>query len=540
MYQPGVLVTSNLWNQKLEQGTVENRRDDIHYDTKKKDVRQKSKDKDASVKQTEPVRVKIFEGGYKSNEDYVYVRGRGRGKYICEECGIRCKKPSMLKKHIRTHTDVRPYVCKCCNFAFKTKGNLTKHMKSKAHMKKCLELGLSPIAMDNTDDADHEDDIQKTSDIRLEVETTIKHQFSDADDSDGGDEDGDEPDDEEDDEYDGDSTPRTISRSTSPQPFTVNKTSPSSCSTKSLDTGNNLKERYEACSLGSEDDLPLEQASSSFDPCPPHLLSPCWDSPHQRYICPRGELSPQGHLSSGKDTPPLRAISPRRDLNIRGDLSPIRQLSPVRPMSPGTDVSRHRATSPRGRHRGMLKATSPRRGSYQHRAYLDQGRGMRLESPLRQPIGMHPEMDQREGILQNLYVSDCLRSNNDASTLSRQDIFSHLPLHSQRQVPTPISMVPIGGLRMPSVSPSGAAIDRHSQSLPQAGVSERANSSQTSVPVPGPGISIPSSQKKEKPPSCIGLASKDMKQEQSVHICAEAIASLRITSEDIIENPLKS
>lgn len=63
---------------------------------------------------------------YKSNEDYVYVRGRGRGKYICEECGIRCKKPSMLKKHIRTHTDVRPYVCKFCNFAFKTKGESLK------------------------------------------------------------------------------------------------------------------------------------------------------------------------------------------------------------------------------------------------------------------------------------------------------------------------------------------------------------------------------------------------------------------------------
>lgn len=52
----------------------------------------------------------------------MYVRGRGRGKYICEECGIRCKKPSMLKKHIRTHTDVRPYHCSYCNFSFKTKG----------------------------------------------------------------------------------------------------------------------------------------------------------------------------------------------------------------------------------------------------------------------------------------------------------------------------------------------------------------------------------------------------------------------------------
>lgn len=50
------------------------------------------------------------------------MRGRGRGKYVCEECGIRCKKPSMLKKHIRTHTDVRPYVCRHCHFAFKTKG----------------------------------------------------------------------------------------------------------------------------------------------------------------------------------------------------------------------------------------------------------------------------------------------------------------------------------------------------------------------------------------------------------------------------------
>uniref|UniRef100_A0A8C7CIM8 HIVEP zinc finger 3 n=1 Tax=Oncorhynchus kisutch TaxID=8019 RepID=A0A8C7CIM8_ONCKI len=75
----------------------------------------------STSKQSEPLRVQIFEGGYKSNEEYVYVRGRGRGKYVCGECGIRCKKPSMLRKHIRTHTDVRPYVCKHCNFAFKTK-----------------------------------------------------------------------------------------------------------------------------------------------------------------------------------------------------------------------------------------------------------------------------------------------------------------------------------------------------------------------------------------------------------------------------------
>ncbi len=55
----------------------------------------------------QPKRIKIFAGGYKSTEEYTYVRGRGRGRYVCEECGIRCKKPSMLKKHIRTHTDLR-------------------------------------------------------------------------------------------------------------------------------------------------------------------------------------------------------------------------------------------------------------------------------------------------------------------------------------------------------------------------------------------------------------------------------------------------
>ena len=89
--------------------------------------------------------MKIFAGGFESNEEYTYVRGRGRGKYVCEECGIRCKKPSMLKKHIRTHTDVRPFTCKHCSFSFKTKGNLTKHMKSKAHYKKCMEMGIVPV-----------------------------------------------------------------------------------------------------------------------------------------------------------------------------------------------------------------------------------------------------------------------------------------------------------------------------------------------------------------------------------------------------------
>lgn len=55
-------------------------------------------------------------GGYESTEDYEYVKGRGFGRYVCHTCGIRCRKPSMLKKHIRTHTNIRPYTCQYCAF----------------------------------------------------------------------------------------------------------------------------------------------------------------------------------------------------------------------------------------------------------------------------------------------------------------------------------------------------------------------------------------------------------------------------------------
>ncbi|KAG7217870.1 hypothetical protein INR49_020823 [Caranx melampygus] len=109
----GKLVSSVAWKLRFDQLKPELMPVDVsHFGRKMKGVVSWDRSKEEQVEKEV----------YKSNEDYVYVRGRGRGKYICEECGIRCKKPSMLKKHIRTHTDVRPYVCKFCNFAFKTKG----------------------------------------------------------------------------------------------------------------------------------------------------------------------------------------------------------------------------------------------------------------------------------------------------------------------------------------------------------------------------------------------------------------------------------
>ncbi|XP_064292887.1 uncharacterized protein shn isoform X2 [Plodia interpunctella] len=129
-----ILTHSSKWNKNLK----EIKQTPTLADTKKHDENKRQMLDSAAMPKKE------LAGGFESNEEYTYVRGRGRGRYVCSECGIRCKKPSMLKKHIRTHTDVRPYTCTHCAFSFKTKGNLTKHMKSKAHYKKCCELGINP------------------------------------------------------------------------------------------------------------------------------------------------------------------------------------------------------------------------------------------------------------------------------------------------------------------------------------------------------------------------------------------------------------
>ncbi|XP_006128854.2 transcription factor HIVEP2 [Pelodiscus sinensis] len=377
-------------------------------------------DKDISSKQTEPVRIKIFEGGYKSNEDYVYVRGRGRGKYICEECGIRCKKPSMLKKHIRTHTDVRPYVCKLCNFAFKTKGNLTKHMKSKAHMKKCLELGVSMTSVDDaeTEEAENIEDMhQEAEKSNSMAGISADHQFSDAEESDGDDGDDNDDDEEDDDDFDdtqGDSTPKTRSRSTSPQPprfssLTVNAAAASygaspdssismghsslisylvtlpsiqvtqlitpsdSCEdsqmteyqrffqSKSPDSEPD-KDRLDIPSCMEEDYmLSLESTSSprDFSPSSRHSSpgydsSPYRDNSPKRYLMSKGDLSPRRHLSPRRDISPMRHLSPRKEAVLRRELSPRRDVSPRRHLSP------RRPMSP-GKDASARRELSPRR-----------------------------------------------------------------------------------------------------------------------------------------------------------------------------------
>ncbi|XP_007654596.1 transcription factor HIVEP2 isoform X1 [Ornithorhynchus anatinus] len=471
MHRPGTgkVISSSAWKQlaqmkpeasflfgsKLERKLVgsilkERGKGDIHGD------------KDILSKQTEPIRIKIFEGGYKSNEDYVYVRGRGRGKYICEECGIRCKKPSMLKKHIRTHTDVRPYVCKLCNFAFKTKGNLTKHMKSKAHMKKCLELGVSMTSVDDTEaeDAENIDDLHKGAEKNSMSGLSTDHQFSDAEESDG--EDGDDNDDDDDDEDDfddqGDLTPKTRSRSTSPQPprfsslpvnvgavphgvspdsslghsslisylvtlpsiqVTQLMTPSDSCEvsrmteyqrffhSKSTDSEPD-KDRLDIPTCMDEESMLSSEPSSSprdFSPSsqqssPGYDSSPCRDNSPKRYLMPKGDLSPRRHLSPRRDISPMRHLSPRKEAALRRDFSsrdgsPRRHLSPRRPMSPGKDMAARRDLSPRRERRFMTTIRAPSpRRATSHHPALSMGQYLQSEPVLLGPAGLRRGLPQ--------------------------------------------------------------------------------------------------------------------------------------------------
>lgn len=60
------------------------------------------------------------------------------GKHVCPYCNLACSKPSVLQKHIRAHTNERPYPCVSCGFSFKTRSNLYKHCRSRTHANRVM------------------------------------------------------------------------------------------------------------------------------------------------------------------------------------------------------------------------------------------------------------------------------------------------------------------------------------------------------------------------------------------------------------------
>ncbi|RXN02312.1 transcription factor HIVEP3-like protein [Labeo rohita] len=354
-------------------------------------------------------RVQICEGGYKSSEEYVYVRGRGRGRYVCEECGIRCKKPSMLRKHIRLHTDARPYVCQHCNFAFKTKGDSDKHF--------------------------------------LETELVEEHQFSDAEETDV-----DEPDDND----EGDEQ-ASCSSSSSKTP-SLSRDAPGSCDVSGLSNPGWEQHPKAPVSMSPRKPSHYGEASSPkttksivtlphLEPAAGKCSSPI------RSLSPGLQMSPALPQSPGRDMSPLRCPSPRLSLSPSSCLSslspsnrpassfpekrvsPIRALSPIQPSSPSCP----------------LALTVGASVTIQYQA--DKRRDSTKASPNRLNLKTKPEKThspQRRTSMTQSWPPAHGRLSRNTQPREGQRVLSHLPLHSQPQVMIPnLSLtIPIGGIQM--------------------------------------------------------------------------------------------
>ncbi|XP_055075356.2 zinc finger protein 40 isoform X1 [Misgurnus anguillicaudatus] len=413
-------------------------------------------DRDSS--KSEPQRVKIFDGGYKSNEEYVYVRGRGRGKYICEECGIRCKKPSMLRKHIRTHSDIRPFHCTQCNFSFKTKGNLTKHMKSKAHSKKCMEMG---VAIGIIDDQDNEDSVDRGT------AGSADRQDSDGDDSDGpDDEDNDGEEEDEEDSQAESGISATPSVSASPQHLPANHAdiAPSSL---------------------------LAQMSISPSPTPAAQPQPPPASDSQTSetesvamtspVLLVRQMSISASCSSPGPNPTSFAIhSTTASESHASDTDSVHMMSPISPcrqMSidyPDFDVPPSPPVAGKGTKLAQdgVAVTSSQPAS---------------ESNANVDRGTQTSSDPLQGHLHFPNTGPIIEPRVGATT----HLFSHLPLHSQQPPRSPYSMVPVGGIQL---VPAGLAA--YSTFVPiQAGPVQLTIPAlsvihrQSSSPLPGPNSS---------------------------------------------------
>ncbi|XP_077006160.1 transcription factor HIVEP3 isoform X2 [Tamandua tetradactyla] len=496
---------------------------DVARVEKEEEKRGKPEEDTPASKRGEPARIKIFEGGYKSNEEYVYVRGRGRGKYVCEECGIRCKKPSMLKKHIRTHTDVRPYVCKHCHFAFKTKGNLTKHMKSKAHSKKCQETGV--LAELEAEEGTSDDPFQD-SEGREGSEAVEEHQFSGLEDSDSdSDLDEDEEEEESQDEPSGPpseaapfgppgsaslpgqgtQSPGTTSGGQAAWGSSVSEAEPSAaggCSTSSQSVlclprlgptplGSTERDTSSALSsktvslrrpwspskeAGSHPPLTRKQSLTKNDSSPqqsPPAREPQASAPSLpgsqmgpgRDPCgsPRLQLSPVSPHPLGRELPPRAHLSLERE-GFTDPGSP--GYSPTRRRSPGQAESPPRSVLP-GKW-ALVGPGSPSVGEH--------GPGSGLAPRLLFPstplphklLDRSPETctspwkaEPRSpscspGPAHPLSFRPCsaphdLHGHGPART--EENIFSHLPLHSQHLTRAPCPLIPIGGIQMVQARP---------------------------------------------------------------------------------------
>ncbi|XP_037375112.1 zinc finger protein 40 [Talpa occidentalis] len=403
-----LLVYSSKWKSNLSKRALGNQKSTVvEFSNKDASEINNEQDKENSLIKSEPRRIKIFDGGYKSNEEYVYVRGRGRGKYICEECGIRCKKPSMLKKHIRTHTDVRPYHCTYCNFSFKTKGNLTKHMKSKTHSKKCVDLGVS-VGLIDEQDTEESDEKQRFS---------FERSGYDLEESDGPDEDDNENEDDDEDS----------------QAESVLSAAPSvTASPQHLPSRSSLHD-----SVSTDEDIRIPDCFSEVHADPMDVLPRAL--PTKMTVLSTMQSDYSRKMESPVKSGQRATKNEENETTTPVDFSRSPEAAPKSPC--------HQMSVDYSESEEILRSSVARKAI----ALTQNSSSVKLPPPITEhspqkaagiPSVVLPQPDSQEQKQQiTLQPTPGLPS-------PQTHLFSHLPLHSQQPSRTPYNMVPVGGIHV--------------------------------------------------------------------------------------------
>uniref|UniRef100_A0A8C8RBE7 Uncharacterized protein n=1 Tax=Pelusios castaneus TaxID=367368 RepID=A0A8C8RBE7_9SAUR len=206
---------------------------------------------------------------------------------------------------------------------------------------------------------------------------------------------------------------------------------------------------------------PCQRMSPRRDASPLRCVSPRLELSPSRHPSPRRELSPRTYLSPERGVSPVRHLSPSREMPS------VRYLSLKKMLPPGCAESLSRYPSPG---KEDLPCSSKSTADDQVQSSLKVQHGILASMPLpHRFLGKSAELYESKlkieprspacspGITQPV-CSSPLQAPHEvhvhAPSQGEENVFSHLPLHSQQLTRTPYPMIPIGGIQMVQARPS--------------------------------------------------------------------------------------